>query len=593
MQHEQDKSLLLTAGCCLLFVVMAIFGWIKLQYGFNMIDEGMYMVDGWRLSAGDSLFPESAMNATMLYSVFNALVFKLHPEITLLGFRQLQYSLTLLSILVFGAAIYRWNRKLWPILLTLAVFAFTGLDTIGNNSNMSYYTYPHLFLILHIALFILALTCPKVWTRYSLFVGSGVALWGVGFSLLPLSASMISPVLVWLAAKQLKGADREFSFGEVLLVLSPGVILWGACIAVFNQAFFGAILDTYRYVEEGAGTQARINQPALSYIAATTVFWFILIAAGRLPVRRMLALVSVASVAMFGIMYSNLFGLIPPYWKGWLNNQMWASAFLITFMAAFPVYLIRCKRNNLLCDSDDYLLLAILVPAILFVLLFSNFSSIGIVTTLYVAIPAFMALALFVIRYLEKHSSTRQGVVAAAMTAILLPFFYQLAWSDWKFTYFDLAPDKLTNTIRGGFANGIKTNPVFADLVQWMETTADTFSTPQDFAIVMDQTPMGYMLIKRRPSLNHSWTGWAKSSSLRREAMQAMLKGNRQPKIVYRFLRMPVMYPISVRDGTYALSPIVFHYDDDPISAYVMAQMQRVNTFSVNGVPWVELYVRK
>ena len=34
--------------CLCVFLLAAAFGWEKLQYGFNFLDEGWHMVEGWR-----------------------------------------------------------------------------------------------------------------------------------------------------------------------------------------------------------------------------------------------------------------------------------------------------------------------------------------------------------------------------------------------------------------------------------------------------------------------------------------------------------------------------------------------------------------
>ena len=36
----------------ILFIAIACFGWVKLQYGFNFIDEGYHATESWRLAAG-------------------------------------------------------------------------------------------------------------------------------------------------------------------------------------------------------------------------------------------------------------------------------------------------------------------------------------------------------------------------------------------------------------------------------------------------------------------------------------------------------------------------------------------------------------
>lgn len=594
MPHQPQKTFYLTIGCFLFFLAMAIFGWVKLKYGFNYIDEGMYMADAWRLTVGDRLFPDNAPSAIRLYIVFNALVFKLYPGITLLGFRQLQYILALIAIIIFGAAIYRWDRRLWLAPLAMAVFSFTGLDTVGFASNLSYYTYPHLFIVLHIAFLIFALTSQQGLTRSILLVASGIALWGAGFSMIPLSAAMISPVLFWLCSKHLGVKERLFLFKDLLLVLFPGIILWGGFIATYNAAFFRALLYTYHFMKEGGKAEAWVNYVALEYIIATAIFWTILIIAQRFSVRIMIAIVIIVSGFMFWILELNLFGLITPFRFGRYSNQMWFCSLIITFIAIFIAHLIRQKRSNAPLGSNDYLLLLILIPSIAIALLFSHYSDFGITTTLYVAIPVTMAMVLFLIRQLETRYSASQNIAAIVIVVFLFPFSYHLAWADWKWTYFDMAPAKLSYTINDGFATGIKTNENYASMAAWLESRASVYSSANDFAIIMEQAPMVYMLIKRRPALNHSWTGLGGSISLRHDSVKEMIMENRHPKIAYRFLRWPMINPVSLRDETYQTASNIINYSpSDPVSIYVTTQMRRIDTFFINGEPWIELYIAR
>ena len=114
----------------IVFVAMAVLGWQKLPYGMNFIDEGMYMADAWRMTVGDRLFPDNSTSVVRLYSVFNAFIFKIAPDITLLGFRKVQYFASLFTIIAFAAALVRWNRRYWFLPLVFAPFAFTGLDEL-------------------------------------------------------------------------------------------------------------------------------------------------------------------------------------------------------------------------------------------------------------------------------------------------------------------------------------------------------------------------------------------------------------------------------------------------------------------------------
>ncbi|MBY0429708.1 MAG: hypothetical protein K2Q10_00800, partial [Rhodospirillales bacterium] len=162
-----------------------------------------------------------------------------------------------------------------------------------------------------------------------------------------------------------------------------------------------------------------------------------------------------------------------------------------------------------------------------------------------------------------------------------------------KFNYFDFGPGQLDTVIEGGFGKGIRTNGAYAAIATWMKNTAEANSRPGDFAIAEEQVPMTYMLIQRRPALNHSWTGMANSPSLRREAMAQSLAAGRRPQIAYRFIFQPMMFPEDVRAETFIAAGPKFFSNSDPVDSYIVNNMTKVDTFKVNNIPWVEVYTAK
>ena len=590
MLLRRNVAPLLNCICGLLFIAMAILGWFKLRYGFNLLDEGMYMTDGWRLSAGDRLFPDSAINAAMMYAVFNAAVFKLSPGITLLGFRELQQVVALSAIALFAAAIYGWTRRLWLVLLTLSGFAFTGLDVTGASSNLSYMTYSHLFFVLHVSSLLFALNCRNRDFRAALFVAAGVSLWAIGFSFLPLATAMIIPVALWTAMRAL-GWREEFSFRELLLVVCPGLVLWLIFLAAYGSEFLPAIFNIYRYINEG-GVEAGFDRVPMQYVAVAAVFVAVLVAATYRSMRVFFDIAAASVFMMFLIVDTNLFNLVTPFWRGWFPRQMWFCALLIVAMTALPGYLVYRKRRGMVLERIDLLYLVLVLPAGLMALLMSQFSSAGVLATCYVALPASMAIALFAVTRLEK-LPIGEGVTALSVAALLLPFYYHLARADWEFTFFDMAPKHLTRVISSGFGAGIHTNEFYGQIVDWMTQTAQAHSRDGDFAIVMDQAPMGYMIIKRRPALNHSFSGWALSASLRRDAVAAMLRQGREPKIAYRFLNFPMIVPEFSTPEKIVLGGQFSYPATDPASQHVTTHMQLVDTFYFQDQPLIEFYARR
>ena len=193
-----------------IFMIAAVLGWFKLQYGFNFIDEGWHMTEAWRLTVGDNFFSDKFTGALRLSTLINALVFKLYPGITLLGFRELQFTLTIISLLLLSFALYKISKDFWFQPLIFSIFAFTGLDPIGMISNLNYQTYPHLFLTLYLAFFIMGLHQQSVLLKRILYITAGIFLWLISFSLLHMILVVISVVLLFAIIKIFKLKSSEF-----------------------------------------------------------------------------------------------------------------------------------------------------------------------------------------------------------------------------------------------------------------------------------------------------------------------------------------------------------------------------------------------
>lgn len=579
----------LTWCCGLLFAGMAVAGWIKLRYGFNFMDEGMFMADGWRLSSGDRLFPDSRINAVMMYAIFNAAVFKVFPGVTLLGFRELQQLLALLAITLFAAAAYRWTGRLWLILLALSVFAFTGLDVVGANANLSYLTYPHLFFLLHLSLLLFALDSRRPVVRPAFFVASGVSLWAVGFSFLPLASAMAIPVATWLAMRHM-GWREEFTRREMLLVIGPGLALWAAFLAVCGHEFVPALLDIYHYIKEG-GVESGFDRVPLQYVGVTAVFATVLVSISHLSLPVFFRMGALTVMMMFIIANTNLFNLVTSFWQGWFPLQMWFCALMMVTMAALLGRLFCRARCGAAFDRTDVLYLVLVLPSALFALLFSQFTVTGVLVVSYVALPVSTALAQFTFTRLQN---LRIGEKAAALAvaALLLPFYYNLVRADWEFTFFDLPPKFLTRPLAGGFGEGVYTSEFNHELVAWLVQTAKLHSNEGDFVIVEGQSPMVYMTIRRRPALNHSFTGWASSRSLQRDALGVMVQQGREPKIAYRFLFAPMILPGAASAEKFTLGPRFNYQQSEPLSTYLAGHMRYADAFDFRGRRVVELYVR-
>ncbi|MBY0431216.1 MAG: hypothetical protein K2Q10_08460, partial [Rhodospirillales bacterium] len=410
------ERMLLALGA-VVTVTLAVLGWYRLSYGFNFIDEGMYMADAWRMAAGDRLFPDNSTSVVRLYVVFNELIFRLFPDATLLFFRQLQYGLSLISMMAVAFAAWRWVRSAWVVVLALSLFAYTGLDPNGLPANLSYYVYPHAFLALHVALLLLALDSERPNLRVALLVASGTSLWAMGFSLLPLSAAAAAPVVLWGANRLLK-AGLPFGRKEVVLVLAPVAIGWVFALALMGGDFFSALADMRRYFAEGDPTAGALSNEAAPYYAIIGAYLVLVLAALRLPGSMRGGIIGLLAVAFFAISDTNALGLIPYYWRGWFAEPMWLAALLGTGLLLTALHLAwrSLKRHPL--DRNEQFLLAVLVPCALVAMLFSYFSGMGRLATNHTALLSTVLVAVFLAQRAAAVNGTtwlKAGVVLAAL----------------------------------------------------------------------------------------------------------------------------------------------------------------------------------
>lgn len=585
----QSPAALFGAGLAV-YAVMAALGWYKLRFGFNFIDEGMYMADSWRLAMGDRLFPDSAPSVARMYVLFNALIFKLWPEITLLGFRQLQFALSLLTALGLSLAVYRWTRAYWYLPWMLSVLAFTGLDPVGKESNLSYYAYASLSVTWFVILLLFALRCAHRWGRRALLAGAGAALWGLGIAMLPLGAASVAcPVALWLAWRRLATHPERFTLADLIWILAPVAVGWAGLIALNHPQLLDSVRVVAGYFEEGGKTDNGLNLPALEFIGVVALLVGGMVAALRRPGRRGLALAAAVAGLLFWVVDTNLFGALAGYWHGWFDAPMWFSALLTVAMLGVAVQAAGAMAAGRRWDDDRLLLLVLLLPAGVVTALLAYFSQMGMLAPSYVALPAAVGTGLL---FLRAVPGAARGVQAGALVALLLPFHYQLAWADWRFTYFDFVPHKLVRTVDGGFADGIRTNPLYADLIDWMGDRAARLSTPEERVIALNTAPMVHMVTHRLPALNHTWLGMARSMSLRQDAVALMAEQGREPRLAFVFLWPPVFYPISLKEGTAGIGPPLQYTRLDPVFDHVVRTMRPVDVFRFKGTEWVVLYRR-
>src|SRR6056297_166554 len=596
-----DKIILFLIGIGI-FVTAAAFGWEKLHYGFNFIDEGYHMTESWRLTQGDQLL-DSTVGVLRPYTVLNSFIYRLNPDITLLGFRTLQFFATIIALVVFGFSLAAFKKQYWHLPFIFSLFVFTGLDPTGMISNLSYYTYPHFFLALHLSFMLFALRAEGLLLRRLLLIVSGLFLWGIGFSLLYLNAIALAPILLYLFCRKTGFKSYSFAFSDLVFVLPPFAIGWliytGMHIRTFIPSIFEALNSISSFsIYSKKGLLASL-QGMGGYIAVSVVIFLAYQICAKKNYRWWVAIPAgtALSILTYFIIETSFFGLIAPYYNGWFGRPMWFSSLLIAFILLFWIANSGKLFLRKPIDADVELGVLILIPVTLVSACNIFFSSLSGLTALHAAIPTVVVLSNEFIT--KKSHQTRKIFASCIMLVFLLaPFYYTTAWADWRFTYFDVVPEKATSVIKEGYGKGIKTNPIYAQLHEWIEEVSLKYSNEDDFMISYVISPMSHMIAKRRPALDDTFIDFSTKNLFEyQNAITTMKEQNHEPAIAFVFERTPILFPVSLEKGTvrWPQKQFTFKYSNDPISTYIKNNMVFAGEFVISreNDHVVRCYVKK
>ncbi len=218
----------------------------------------------------------------------------------------------------------------------------------------------------------------------------------------------------------------------------------------------------------------------------------------------------------------------------------------------------------------------------------------GMLTVLQSSIPAIGGISLLILSQ-ERIAAKSFPIKLAVLAVFFVPFYVTTAWSDWRFTYFDLAPELESVWLDKGFGRGIKTNPVYKSLYEWIRTNADTFTKDGDYILSYNISSMVYMITKWRPSLDESYIDVTDfPHSYYRTALERMKKAGREPRIAFIFEGVPAFRPVSLDKNIYRWYNDVFSFPaDDPISRYVVENMVPVGIFKISDKAKIRCYVDK
>ena len=251
---------------------------------------------------------------------------------------------------------------------------------------------------------------------------------------------------------------------------------------------------------------------------------------------------------MFAVIDTSLFGLITPYCNGWFGRPMWFAALLVSsyflFLCHFIFKIIKKKPWN----NYELFALILFIPGIIAAISSSVFSALGFLAVLHSSIPAVAAMACAIMS-METIKKRVYLVKLAILILFFVPFYYTTAWSDWKFTFFDVAPEQANVEIEQGFGKGIKTNQVYKDLYGWISTTSQAYSNKDDYVISYVLSPMVHMIARRRPALDDPFIDFAEvPQDYYNKAIEFMKNRGRKPQLAYVFEAMPALQPVKLED---------------------------------------------
>ena len=594
-KSTNKSQLIIFSFCLIIFCVAAVFGWNKLHYGFNFIDEGYHATESWRLAAGDHFLEDKLTGALMHYTLISSIIFKIYPDISLLQLRQLQFILSIASLLIFSIALFRQSRQYAWLPFTFSLFAFTGLDAVGMISNLYYQTYPHLFLVLFLSFLLFGFQSKRPAIKKSFFVLSGLCLWLINLSLLHLGLIILSPIIILMLSRKFKLKDYPFTLKDLLYVVSPFVICWIFFIAIFNNAYFLNLFNSISIFLPAYSSKGfiQINWELIKQLTICTIFLILFfVSIKKIPAIFSVTGCTLISLLIYLVINTSLFNSFMSNPDSWSNKPMWLASFLIASAILFWIHTFGKIFMKKTLNREDELSIILMVPFSICALTMSIFSSLGTLAVAQIAIPAVAAVS-FMLDSKLKDIKYQQILAPIMLILMVGPFYYTTARNDWKFTFFDVQPKQMNTCIETGFGKGIYTNQLYFKLYNWILANASAFTETDDYAISYIVSPMVHMITHLRPSLDDTFINFAKPGHYYMKCIDQMKQKGREPKIAFIFERMPILSPVSFEKGTVTFPAKEFDFPTslDPISIYVKTHMTPTSIFKISDEHIIRCYV--
>lgn len=569
-----------------LCIVLCFLGWEKLHHGLCIAgDEGMHYCESWTMARQSNPFTAESSNLLRMYSIFNAALIRLFPDISALDFRKIQFFAAITTLTVTGLTFYLLFSQYWYIPLVFSLFLFTGLDPTGNFTNLNYYTYSHFFFSIHLSMFLLGGSARPKGSRAILFLISGVFLVAISLSMLPFLGLCIVPALIFVFFKKCPSKDISFTLPDVLLTLFPPFVFWALMVTAFPKEIISKVL--FLAYQHRSQLDTNLSN---AFVIAFQIFlcllfcgtaWFAFRNRNRFWGWPLLV---ATSVGMSILAARPFFGFI--------TLTTWYVALLIAFISFYAARICYVFFSNKALSMEENILAIIVIACAVFFCIGSIFSGLGAFMVLYCSIPATLALIVFIVNRYEL-KTTNNWSLSIFIILFLFPFYYSTAIWDWKFTFYDVSPDMMDHQVESGFAKGIKTNRFYAKIFSFIEDSSVKYSKTGDYMAVYLSAPMIFVLADRKPALDHIVFNkeWSMEDTARR-SVEKMKNQGKYPKIAYLVTSNPFLRSASLDDKNYFwMGQGVKDIWQCALTEYIENHMIPVDWLRFNGRVMLQCYV--
>lgn len=529
------------------------------------------MTESWRLVSGDQLFKDKFSEAIMLYNVFNALIFKIYPDVTLLEFRKMQYFFTMFSLLIFSVALYKFDKQYWFQPLIFSLFALTGLWPWGIVPNLDYHTYSHLFLVLHLSFLLMGLYQKNIVTKRLLLVASGLSIWGASFCLLHTSILILSPIILCIIYKKSNLKLFSFTFIDLCFVLFPFFLSWMIFVSIYKEAYILSVISSIKLILSSPAYKASELKSFIKYEWLLTlrfvIFTLIYMVLSFFVLKRMRLYLSIICLTILSLSMLLVIDKFSPSGNINFTIPTWYSSLLISFLIIF--WLITIKRYFVThrYSADEEFSIVLLIPCTILSLIMSIFSASGPLNIMLSSIPITAAITLYIL-YQTNLKREPYLIKVLCLALFFLPFYTTTAWYNINLSFQDLPPKYADWEIEDGFGKGIKTSYVHYGLYNWIRGNTEMYTNRNDYIIPYIDAEMIYMIAKRRPSFDKSWISFTLNypNDLYEGEIRKMKERGRSPKMAF----MLNLYTSKV------ITEI------NPVTKYILENMVLLNEFKMN-----------